>query len=257
MKTIVIRNNTDQEQIWLRTFLANEEYEIPSDNTLPFRYANLESLLSAISNGNASIGNGDIFYTSVNDQLNYLKGIDLTPKDSDGATIIRQKAARAGWTYHLTAAEFCTSVVGSLYHKDYAGNNLNEFTVKFYDSNDVELTTVGLDTSCVKTVIDFEPPWDYEVIGGTIKTIASVPVDLRTWVIAVPDVPTLYGGSKVMVQSVNLKFIDPNNGIEADGRASKFMVYNETTHTNKIRLITTHPAGHAESIMFVFEVFKQ
>jgi hypothetical protein len=178
-------------------------------------------------------------------------------KDVDGSVIIRPKAAKAGWTYHLTAPQFATSTIDSLYHKDVYGTDLNQCTVKYYDASGAELTTQGsCDTDCVKTVFSFEPPWDYEIIGGTIKTIGAVTADVRAWVIAAPDIPAAYGGSKVMVQGVNLRFIDPNNGIEADGRASKFMTYNSSLHTNKLQLILKHPAGHKEEIMMAFELYK-
>ena len=184
-------------------------------------------------------------------------GKSVNQLDTDNALIIRLKAAQAGWTYHLTAPEFTTSTVASLYHKNAAGTDLNECVVKYYDANDVELTTQGsCDTDCVKTVFYFEPTWNYEIIGGTLKTVSTVSENVRCWVIAVPDVPAIYGGSKVMVQGVNLKFIDPNNGIEADGRATKFMTYNATYHTNKIQLIIKHPAGHKEDLMMAFEVYR-
>lgn len=257
MQTVVIRNNTASEQIWLKTFLANEEYTIPVDNGLVFKYSNLEVLLSAIASGDASIGNGSTFFTSINDQLNYLKGVDASTKDIDGSAITRSKAAKAGWTYHLTAPEFVTSTIDSLYHKDVAGDDLNQCTVKYYDASNVELTTQGAcDTDCVKTVFSFEPSFDYEIIGGTVKTVSAVTVNLRAWVIAVPDVSAAYGGSKVMVQNVNLKFIDPNNGIEADGRAAKYMTYDSSLHRNKLQLILKHPAGHKEDIMMAFELYK-
>jgi len=180
-----------------------------------------------------------------------------SPTDTDNSPIVRLKAAQTGWTYHLTAPEFITSTIASLHHKNVAGDDLNECVVKYYDTNDVELTTQGsCDTDCVKTVFHFEPTWNYEIIGGTLKTISAVAENVRCWVIAVPDVPAIYGGSKVMIQGVNLKFIDPNNGIEADGRVTKFMAYNATYHTNKIQLIIKHPAGHKEDLMMAFEVYR-
>lgn len=257
MKTVIIRNNTNSEKIWLRTFAANEEYSVPTDNSLVFKYANLESLLVAVAAGEASIGDGSIFFTTINEQLNYIKGIDTTPKDADGSIISRTKAAKAGWTYHLTAPEFVTATINSLVHQDVSGNNLNEASVKFYDTNNTELTTQGsCDTDCVKTVFTFEPTWDYEIIGGTLKTLGSVTQNVRVWVVAVPDVSAQYGGSKVMIQGANLKFIDPNNGIEADGRASKYMTYSATYHTNKLQVTIKHPAGCKEEIMMAFEVFR-
>ena len=179
------------------------------------------------------------------------------PKDSDDAMLVRPKAAKSGWTYHLTAPEFKTSELNSLYHKDISGTDLGACTVKYYDISNVELTTQGsCDTDCVKTVFSFEPTWDYEIIGGTIKTFNDITVDMRTWVIAVPDIPAAYGGSKVMVQGVNLKYIDPNNGIVADGRASKHMTYSATLHTNKLQVVIKHPAGTKEDIMVAFELYR-
>lgn len=257
MRTVVIRNNTNVEKIWLKTFLANEEYTVPVDNSLVFKYSNLEVLLSAISSGEASIGDGNIFFTSLNDQLNHIKGVDTTPKDIDGSVIIRSKAAKAGWTYHLTAPEFVTSTISSLYHKDVAGSDLNESTLKFYDTNNVELITQGTcDTDCVKTVLSFEPTWDYEIIGGTVKTSEAVTENIRIWVVAIPDVTAQYGGSKVMVQGINLKFVDPDNGVEADGRVAKYMTYSATNHTNKLQLIIKHPAGVKVAMIIAFEVYK-
>jgi hypothetical protein len=192
-------------------------------------------------------------------ETNYLPHANKSVEsvDTDGATIHRAKAAKAGWTYHMTAPEFTTSLLGSLYHKDISLNNLNEASVKFYDANNTELTTQeSCDTDCVKTVFTFEPTWDYEIIGGTIKTANDVTDDVRVWVVAVPDVPANMGGSKIMVQNVNLKYVDPNNGIEADGRASKYMAYNATYHTNKLQLIVRHPAGHKLAMMMAFEVYR-
>jgi hypothetical protein len=177
--------------------------------------------------------------------------------DADGSRVVRSKAAKAGWTYQLTSPEFVTSTLSSLYHKDAAGDDLNHCLVKFFDSSNNELTDQGsCDTSCVKTVFSFEPPWDYEIIGGTIKTVDNVAQDVRVWVIGVPDIPEAYGGSKVMVQGVNLKFVDPNNGIETDGRAAKYMTYSATYHTNKLQVIVKHPAGNKTELMVAFELYK-
>ena len=184
-------------------------------------------------------------------------GKSINQLDADNALIVRSKAAKVGWTYHLTAPEFTTSKIDSLYHKDVSETDLNECTVKYYNASNTELTTQEMcDTDCVKTVFSFEPTWNYEIIGGTIKAVGAVTVNMRAWVIAVPDVSAIYGGSKVMVQGVNLKFIDPNNGIEADGRASKFMTYSSTYHSNKLQLTLRHPAGHKEDLMMAFELYK-
>ena len=237
------------------TIEPSASYTIQSSELLAWQ--NSDALLADITSLKAQVNNGTADVSGVANQINFLKDIDTTPRDTDGAPISRPKAAQVGWTYHLTAPEFATSTVSSLYHKSVTGSDLNECVIKYYDASDVELTTQGsCDTDCVKTVFHFEPTWNYEIIGGTLKTVSVVTENVRCWVIAVPDVAAAYGGSKVMVQGVNLKFIDPNNGIEADGRVTKFMTYNATYHTNKIQLIVKHPAGHKEDLMMAFELYK-
>lgn len=255
IRTVTIRNNTNQEKIWLKTFAANEQYTIPNDNSLVAKYATLDVLLTAIANGEASIGNGTNYFTTVNDQLNWLKQVEPDPRDLDSRILVRTVAAKAGWTYQLNSPEFETSKLGSLLHDDVNGNALNQCTLKFYDTNNVELTTQqDCDTSCVKTVLDFEPPFDYEIVGGTIKPLAQITTDVRCWVTAVPDIaaPT---GSKVMVQDVNLKFVTPENGIVADGKVSKYLAYSNTYHSNKLRVTLKHPAGEKHKVAIWFYIF--
>lgn len=254
--SVVVRNidlvsNTYAGQ----TIASGDSYIVqPSER---HKWASSDTLLADIASGKAQINDGSADVSGVANQIAYLLGQDIGPSDTDGAKISRPKAAKAGWTYHLTAPEFTTSKIDSLYHEDVAGNALTEASIKYYDDEDNELTTQGAcDTDCIKTVFTFEPSWDYEIIGGTLKTVSTVAENVRVWVIAVPDVPAIYGGSKVMVQSVNLKFIDQNNGIVADGRASKYMAYSATYHTNKLQVTIKHPIGHQEAIMMAFEVFK-
>jgi hypothetical protein len=185
----------------------------------------------------------------------------LGPRDTDGASIVRIKAAKAGWTYVAVSAEIVTSTIGgSLYSKYVDGTNRGEFTVKCYNADDVEVTTPGLLNAnlatIVKTVVDFEPPYDYEVIGGYLRTLTSIDQDMRLWIIAVPDIPANYGGSKEMCCGINLRYLSPGNVYEVDGRVSKFLKYDATYHTNKVRLIFKHVAGMTENLSIVLEIYK-
>ena len=191
-------------------------------------------------------------------EASYKSAGNKTFTDADGSNLTRTKATKKGWTYHLCGIEFETSVLGSIYHKDVDGTDLGETTIKFYDNVDTEITTQGTaDTDCVKTVLEFEPTYDYEIIGGTIKTEDAVTSDYRVWVIAVPDLTPAQGGTKVMVENINLKFVDPNNGVEADGRASKLMTYDATYHTNKLQVTVKHPTGGKKKILLALELYRQ
>jgi hypothetical protein len=176
--------------------------------------------------------------------------------DIDGVMLVRPKAARKGATFQLNSPEFTTSTVGSLAHKAVNGSDLNQCTLKFYDANNVELTTQqDCDTLCVKTVLDFEPPFDYELIGGNARVAATINENVRLWVTAVPDIPYAYGGSRMMAQNVNLRFNAPGIGIDLDGKVSKALVYSNTLHTNKLRVTITHPAGSKHLLSIWFYIF--
>jgi hypothetical protein len=77
------------------------------------------------------------------------------------------------------------------------------------------------------------------------------------WVIGVPDVPAIYGGSKPFCTNVNIKYAGLEEGVKVDGRAPKFMPYDATNHTNKLRLIFRHPAGFKHKLCMIFELFKE
>lgn len=174
--------------------------------------------------------------------------------DSDGTSLSRIKAATAGWTYQSRNIEVVTSKLTSVFNNDHTGLGWGDAVVKFYDMNDVELTTQNdLDTSCVKTVLDWEPLYDMELIGGS-ATIAAAPADdVRIWCVGVPDLVPAVGGTKIMVSGINFKF---NRTVNLDGRVAKKMLYSATYHTNKMRTILTHPAGEQHAMSIVWEHYK-
>lgn len=181
--------------------------------------------------------------------------------DSDGAQIMRPKAAKSGWTYASIPVEVTTSKVGGLlYSKLSDGTDRGWATVKTFDANGNEITTSGLlnvnEANITTTQIDFEPSCDYEIIGGELRTTADTTQDLRLWIIAVPDIPANQGGSKEMVGGINLNFLPPNNAYSIDGRVSKSLKYNATYHTSKLRLILQYPAGYQSKLSVVFEMYR-
>lgn len=181
--------------------------------------------------------------------------------DTDGAQIVRNKAAKRGWSFCSLPFEFETARLNdTLFAQDVTGANRSFITMKAYNASDIEVTTAGLLNAnygtITKTVIDFEPPYDYEIIGGDLRTLTSITADVRLWLIAVPDIaaPT---GSKEMGGGINLKFLNPGNVFSVDGRVTKFATYNATYHTNKIRMVFKYPAGTNESLSVVIQLYKQ
>ena len=118
----------------------------------------------------------------------------LTPQlDSDNASFSRTKQAPTGWTYQLRGLEIQTSNPASLVNVDPFGVQQSDTTIMLYDATGALTTTPTLAT---RTVVDFEPHYDFYIIGGLAKILVTPTTDVRISVIAVPDVPFSYGGSR-------------------------------------------------------------
>lgn len=190
-------------------------------------------------------------------ETNWQAGADTPLTDPEGATLIRFKMAPSGWTFHAHAIEFETSVLNSLVNDKVDGTGWGDATLKFYDVNGTEITTQATaDTDCVKTILEWEPLYDYEVVGGFLSAATAVIDNARCYIVAVPDIPAGSGGSKVMVNGINMKHIDASSRLTVDGRTSKRMNYNATYHTNKMQVTMNHDVGSKNKLMIVFEVYK-
>lgn len=190
-----------------------------------------------------------------------LNEFNYNNKDVDGALIIRQKAAKKGWSFWAIPIEITTSTLGgSLYCKDSLDNSIPGISCKIYDANNAEITTAGLLNvnlgTCVKTVIDFEPQFDYEIIGGQLRINSNPSTDIRLWIVGAPDIPAQYGGSKEFASGINLKFLAPDSSFDVDGRVTKTLFYDPVTHQGKMRIILKHPAGTQVNMQVVIHLYR-
>lgn len=184
----------------------------------------------------------------------------FTQFDTDGANVVRIKAAKKGWSFWAIPIEITTSTLGTLYCKTADGNDIPWINCKIYDSNNAEITTPGLAginlTGCVKTVVDFEPTFDFEIIGGALRINSNPSQDIRLWIVGAPDVPAQFGGSKEFASGINLKFLAPDSSFEIDGRVTKFLSYNPITHQGKMRVVLKHPAGVQVNMQLVIHIYR-
>ena len=183
-------------------------------------------------------------------------------RDTDGAQIVRNKAAKKGWSFWAIPFEITTSTLGgTLFCQLSDGTVIPWVTCKIYDANNNEITTAGVLNAnlnqCVKTVIDFEPTFDYEIIGGAARISSNPSQDIRLWIVGAPDIPAQYGGSKEFASGINLKFLAPDSSFDVDGRVTKFLTYNPATHQGKMRMILKHPAGLAVNMQFTVHMYRQ
>lgn len=194
-------------------------------------------------------------------ETNYKSKGNQSFSDIDGIPFARLKASKKGWSFWAVPIEITTSTLGgSVYCKDAAGTDISGITCKIYDGSNAEITTAGILNAnlntCVKTVLDFEPAFDYEMIGGALRINSNPSQDVRLWVIGAPDIPAIYGGSKEFASGVNLKFMAPDSSFEIDGRVTKYVTYSNVTHQGKLRIILKHPAGLNINLQFIIHTYR-
>jgi hypothetical protein len=177
--------------------------------------------------------------------------------DTDGAALGRVKVAPTGWNFNYRMIEIELATVGGISNLDASGNDVGDATIKLYDVNGTLITDPALQNTCVKTVVDLEPPYNVCVAGGALRMDVKPVSDVILNVIAVPDIPAYVGGSKVFIQNVNLSYIDGTVGLNADGRAAKQLNYSATYHTNKFRFQFTHTAGYQFWCAILMEIYRQ
>ena len=206
--------------------------------------------------------------TDLNDFINNYKALGNKklnpPTDSDGSSLSRAKITTTGWHFQLHSFEAVTGKLDSVYSKNHDGTLYNFGTIKFYklvngvkvEIVGAELTQANLDTLCIRTIVDYEFTFDFELIGGELRQLTVPNNDIYLYIIGVPDVPDQYGGSKVFVSGVDLQYVGTANGIKIDGRAPKYLTYSSTQHTNKLRFILDHHIAFNHKFCVLLELFK-
>ena len=170
----------------------------------------------------------------------------LDPRASDGRLTVRDSTANRMANFKLRAISFITASTTGLHNvSPITDADYGDVAVKLYDAAGALTTNESL---AVKTVVDFEPHYDYEIIGGFID-LPSTLKDGTTnqWFISavgVPDYPPAYFGQVDFVSEVNLEAVT-NQRVISDGRAVSYMPYNYggNPHTNLLRFTVKHPAG--------------
>jgi hypothetical protein len=261
---LIIKNNSSDTFSYSGGTVIVPPGSLDLDSSLWFSLYSDPLFLSDIRLNNILINDGVNDYSAPTSE-EYVKfavtGIEYNNKDTDGANIVRLKAAKKGWSFWAVPIEITTSTLnGSLFCQDSTGTDIPGITCKIYDGSDTEITTAGDANAnlltCVKTVVDFEPAFDYEIIGGALRINSNPAQDVRLWIVGAPDIPAIYGGSKEFASGVNLKFLAPDSSFEVDGRVTKFLSYNPDTHQSKMRIILKHPAGLQVNLQTVIQVYR-
>lgn len=195
------------------------------------------------------------------------------PKDADGSALARFKVTKTGWHFEPRNIYWKTSTAGSMFSKKFdghspaGGTDIGDVTVKFYDASGTELTKgaeessedyqIRLTANCTKTVMDWHPTHDMEIVGGALKVVGNEGKEAWGWLIIAPDIPANYGGSVPFLQGgCNIGMFKEREFVAFDGRTPKFMAYDAVYKSNKLRVMILHEVGLAIQVLVRFEIFK-
>ena len=188
-----------------------------------------------------------------------LEGVPVT---ADGRITVRDSTANRTTNFKLRAISFYTAELTAGFHNvsPVTGLDYGDVTMSLFQADGTPITTEEDEALAVKTVLDFEPHYNYEIIGGFL----DIPSDLKdgttdAWFIAaigVPDYPPAYYGSIDFISEVNIEAVTSGR-VMSDGRAVSFMPYQYAgmPHTNKLRFIIRHPAGAKKRFQLYIEHF--
>lgn len=184
-------------------------------------------------------------------ETNYKASGNVSKTDLEGVPVLRSKAGNKGWHFQKQFIGITTSTINGVVNKDHLGNSLGFCTYKMFKADGTETSSPS---SAVKTQVDWTPNHDFEVIGGSVEQSTPPAGNLYLWVIGAPgiaDIPFLQGGA-------NLKLIGMDGSVRADGKAAKFMKYNDPIPgTNTFRILAEHTLGLQHQFQMSFEIFKE
>lgn len=172
----------------------------------------------------------------------------IEARTADGRAEVRHTTAKRTTNFNLRVLSFYTARSGSMHNINPVNDtDFGDALMCNYDVSGSLVTDPEMSGSMVKTVIDWEPHYNYEVIGGYVHTPSSLMNGTTDqWylgVIGVPDLPVQMYGSVPYISETNIEAVT-TRVVESDGCAVSFLPYKFYGYpTNKLRFIFKHPPG--------------
>jgi hypothetical protein len=188
-----------------------------------------------------------------------LDGVLVT---TDGRITVRESTANRTTSFKLRAISFYTSELVEGFHNvsPITDQDYGDVTMRLFKADGSEITTEEDEILAVKTILDFEPHYNYEIIGGFL----DIPSDLKDgttdqWFISavgVPDYTPEYFGQIDFISEVNIEAVTAAR-VTSDGRAVSYLPYNHggMPHTNLLRFTIKHPVGARKRFQLYIEHF--
>jgi hypothetical protein len=218
----------------------------------------------SLSGGDLTILNGIVEAHSgtplpTNTQLVKLEGV---PTTADGRIVVRESTASRTTNFKLRAISFYTSELVEGFHNvnPVTGADYGDVEMSLFKEDGTKITEEEDEVLAVKTILDFEPHYTYEIIGGFLDIPSSLKDGTTDkWFISavgVPDYPKEMFGSIDFISEVNIEAVTTSR-VTSDGRAISFLPYQYggVPHTNRLRFTIKHPAGIKKRFQLYIEHF--
>jgi hypothetical protein len=235
-----------------------------------------ESKMSVLTHGVLTTEQEDVirsWFYSVNDTPTMVQL--HSPMDSQGKPYFTQSMTNTDWYYSPHALDFYTAKYKSLYNRTHLGAGIDDGTdagdawLTFYDASGSELVHGGyeetdeefqarLSAQCIKTIMHWEKKESFDVVGAQLY-IANQPVERAyLWVVAAPDIPYEYGGSKpFMGRGMNLQMMRDKSMHQFDAKTSKTVQYDPVYHSGKVDCVIKHAVGEQIGIQLVYVLYEE
>lgn len=122
----------------------------------------------------------------------------------------------------------------------------------FDNGGDGDYTILATST---KTIIDFNPSYDYELEGGMIRTIGDITSNsIKASLVFAPDIPKEMGGSECPIN--NVKFDNEKKYYEMRTDVKLIKYRSDVPIANKARLELTHSVEDSINFEFCLYIFR-
>ena len=231
-------------------------------------FANSSNVITLIADGTLVVNDGtnDL---SISNGIDLLKGYQQKlATDSSLAAVTRPKTTESGWHFEPRFITFTTSLYQSLHNTSCQDmSDIGDAAMKFFKSNGDELLRsdyasdalfqAALDLYCVKTYMDWEPEYDFDIRAGVMLTGVRPSTPVWGYSLAAPDIPAQYGGSVPYLNGgLPIHLLNSYSWIPIDGITVKRVTYDGDTHQGKFRVIIEHNAGVQVDLAVSFEHYK-
>jgi catechol 2,3-dioxygenase-like lactoylglutathione lyase family enzyme len=196
------------------------------------------------------------------------------PQDAEGKPFVNLSMTKLDWYYSPHALDFYTAKYGSLYNRRHDGIGIDDGTdegdayLEFYDTagqlivkgetETAEDYQIRLTANCIKTVMVWEKIESFDVVGAYLYIANAPAARAYLWVVAAPDIPYQYGGSKpFMGRGMNLQMMREKTNHYFDAKTSKTVNFDPVYHSGKVNAIVKHAAGEQIGIQLIYILYEE